>query len=179
MKRYADDYEIEVVEQEDGREKKIAVYQGKYYEISTDTQDIVAFRRYSLILLFVILVLHIVSGFVANRGMYQFYIALPYAISFMPIYYLASGALRLPREKRKYRRDEIGLSFDRLKRACVALLITLGIGAVGELVYLIWFASHSLDLEIVYLILLLLELLAGYIFFRLRQRIPIQECIEG
>ncbi len=178
MKRYADDYEIEVVEEADGREKKIAVYRGKYYEITADEKEIVVFRKYSLILLVVIIGLHIANGFVANWGMYQFYIALPYAISFMPIYYLASGALRVPKDKRKYRRDEIGLSFNRLKKASVALLIILGIGAVGEVVFLIWFARQRLDLEIIYLTMVLFELMAAYVLIRLRQRIPIQECIE-
>jgi hypothetical protein len=40
--------------------------------------------------------------------MYTFYVVLPYVISFLPMYYIGAGILHLPKEKRMYRRDEVG-----------------------------------------------------------------------
>ena len=116
MKRYADDYETIITEDADGREKKTAVYRGSYYEIPVDEQHLLRFRRNNFLLLAVIIQLHVGGGFIANRGMYQFYIALPYVLLFLPLYYMVAGALRLPKKKRKFRRDEIGLSFDRIRQ---------------------------------------------------------------
>jgi len=77
MKRYADDYETIIKNDEHGREKKIAVYRGSYYDIALDEKDIIKFRRNSLILIVAIIVLHVAGGFIGNRGMYAFYITLP------------------------------------------------------------------------------------------------------
>lgn len=178
MKRYADDYDIEVIEDEKGREKKIAVYHGKYFEVESNQRQLIAFKRILILLFFVMIGLHITNGFVANPGMYQFYVALPYAASFLPMYYLISGILRLPKEKRGFRRDEIGLSFDRLKKAGKALLIILGIGAIGEIVFLIFFATGAMGREVLYLTLTLMELAAVFIILYLRKQQKIIECSE-
>jgi len=175
MKRYADDYEVVVKKDSKGRDKKIAVYRGIYFEITLSQEQLNKYRVFNLFLLFSIIIVHMVGGFVANQGMYQFYIVLPYVLTFLPIYLLTVGIFRLPKEKRLFRRDEVGLSFKRMKTATIIFLILSGIGIVGEIVFLIWFAKENLTLEIVFLGLLLLELMAGYLLLRLRQSLQIEQ----
>ncbi len=92
-------------------------------------------------MLIAIAILHLGAGFVANLGMYAFYIALPYAISFLLLYSMGSGILHLPKLKREYRRDEVGLSFERLKKSAIFLLARIGIGAIGEIVNITAFSN--------------------------------------
>ncbi|MFZ3070792.1 MAG: hypothetical protein WA110_06715 [Anaerolineaceae bacterium] len=178
-KRYADDYETVVTTDEKGREKKTAVYRGDYFELSLEEEGIVKFKRNCLQLLAVIVLLHVGGGFVGNRGMYQFYVALPYVFSFFPLTYLAEGILRLPKEKRKFRREEIGLSFDRMKTASTVLLIFLGVGVLGEIAFLLFSADgNEFVLEYRYLALEALAAAAVYFIIRLRKRIHVQTCSD-
>jgi hypothetical protein len=178
-KAYADDYEIETTEDEKGHEKRIAVYRGDYFEIALDDQGIIRFRRQCILLLVTFVVLHIGSGFVSNRGMFQFYVALPYVLAFFPLLYAVAGALRLPKNRRKYRRDEIGLSFDRLKNASNILLIFVGIGILGEITFLLLFSAGDQRLmEYVYLALEAPAAMAVYLLIRLQRQIHVQTCSE-
>lgn len=175
FKRYADDYETEVTTDEQGREKKVAVYRGKYFEIDLTEGELVRFKRNSLLLLAAILFVHTASGFVANQGMNQFYIALAYVLAFFPMLYLAVGTLRLPREKRKYRRDEIGLSFDRMKSTSHILLILLGIVLIGEVVFLIFFSDDNLlGKELIFLALEALTAVAIFFTVQMQRKVQVR-----
>ena len=179
MKRYADDYETVVTKDEEGHEKKIAVYRGDYFGVALDEEDIVHFRRNCFLLLAAIVFLQICSGFVGNRGMYQFYIAIPYVLAFFPLFYMAEGILRLPKEKRRYRRDEIGLSFDRMKTASIVLMIFLGIGVLGEITFILSVSARDQSvLEYIYLALEALAATAVYLLISLQRQIRIQTCSE-
>jgi len=179
MKKYAGDYETVVTKDDKGYEKQIAVYHGDYFELALDKEGIVHFRKYCVLLLAAIVVMHISGGFVGNRGMYQFYIALPYVIAFYPLLYLAAGILRLPKEKRKYRREEIGLSFDRMKTASIILMIFLGIGVLGEITFLLFVSVGDQSvLEFLYLSLEALAAAAVYFLISLQRQIHIQTCID-
>ena len=151
MKKYADDYKVVIKEDEKGREKREAIYKGKFFDITIDEKELIKFRRISLVLLAMILIIHIAGGCVANQGMFAFFVAVPYVFAFLPLYFMTTGILRLPKTKRKYRRDEIGLSFKRVKKASIALFILLCLGVAGEVVYLIWFVKGDYILEWIYL----------------------------
>ncbi len=151
MRRYAKDYEVEVERDNKGREKKVAVYVGELFDVSLDEEQLKKFRRTSMWLLGLAFAAQIAGGFVANLGMYAFFVALPYAFAFLPIYFLAMGVFRLPKEKRDYRREEVNLSFKRIKTYSVILLILASIGVIGEVVFLIWFANELDAREVIYL----------------------------
>jgi hypothetical protein len=178
-KKFSDDYETVVIRDDEGREKKIAVYRGDYFELVLDEAGIRNFRRNSFLLLVAVAVFHISGGFINNQGMYQFYIVLPYVLAFFPLLYLIAGVLRLPKEKRKYRRDEIGLSFDRMKINSRVLLIFLGIGVLGEIMF-IFFVSNSdqLLLECLYLALEMSTAAAVYFLIHLQRKIRVQPFVE-
>ena len=178
-KGYSDDYETVVEMDEEGREKQVVVYRGDYFEIELDEEGISRFRRNCLLLLAAIVVLHISGGFVVNQGMFQFYVALPYVSAFFPLIYMAAGVLRLPKEKRKYRRDEIGLSFDRMKTTSIILLIFLGIGVLGEIAFILIVSGAARSApEYLYLALEALAAAAVYFLILLQRRIHVQVCTE-
>ena len=178
-KRYADDYETVITSDENGNEKKTAVYRGEYFEFSLDEEGIIRFKRNAILLLAAIVLLHVGGGFVNNQGMYHFYIALPYVTAFFPLLYLAVAVLRLPKEKRKYRRDEVGLSFDRMKASSYILMIFLGFGVLGEIAYLLFISVRDANmLEYLYLTLLVITAAALYILITLQRQIRVQACSE-
>jgi hypothetical protein len=178
-KRFVDDFETIITTDEKGNEKKTAVYRGVYFEINIDQIGLRNFRRNCFLLLAAIVLLHISTGFVNNQGMYQFYIALPYVGAFFPLLFIVISVLRLPKIKRKYRRDEIGLSFDRMKSTSIILVIFLTIGILGELVFLLFISPGNQNvLEYLYLSFEVPAVAAVYFFIILQRQIQIQTCLE-
>ena len=107
--------------------------------------------------------------------MYQFYISLPYVFSFLALFYLGWGILRIPKEKRLYRREEVDLSFNRIKSAGRNLLGLLAIGILGEIVFLSFFSDGvDLVLEFVFLLLEVMAAIVVYFQIRLLQPISVQ-----
>lgn len=172
--KYSDDYELIATTDEKGCEKRKAVYRGDYFEISLDEASLLKFRRYCSVLLAAIVVLHLGGGFIDNQGMYQFYVSLPYVLGFLPVFNLGQGILNLPREIRRYRREEIGRSFDRIKTASNTLLIILSIGLLGEIIYLIFISDQGGVLaEFLYLTAEILAIATVYFLIRFQKPIMV------
>lgn len=178
MRKYREDYEIVYEDDGKGGEKKVARYIGNFFEIDIKGPELVKFRRNSLILLAIVILLHIAGGFIGNRSMYAFYIVLPYVFSFLPMYFLADGILRIPKEKKSYRRDESELSFERMKKASTFLLIFLAMVAVGEIIFLLFFTDDRNNLEFLFLSVESLGVVASYWLLRLQNIINVHK-IDG
>lgn len=179
MRKFANDYEVVDIEDENGRGKKTLVYLGKYYEIEFDTTGLIHFKRITFLLWAIMAILHISSGFLSNRGMYQLYVSLPYAIAFFPLVYLAEGIIRLPKEKRKYRRDEIYYSFERVKTSSYFLIAFLGIMLVGEVVFLMFYSDKAQrPMDYLYLALEMVAAGAAFLLVYRQREIHIRICAE-
>jgi hypothetical protein len=158
FKRYADDYELVITTDKNGNETKVAEYRGKYFELPLDGAGLQRYKRNSIGLFIMVAALHVGAGFLTNLGMYQFYIAMPYVLAYFALLYVAMGAFRLPQEKRLFRRDEIGLSFGRMKSAGMLLAALLAISVIGEGVFFFLMPGEASKLpEVIYF---LIELLA-------------------
>lgn len=175
MKKYADDYEIVIVEDEKGNEKKTAVYRGQYFEIDVDQGRLDQLRGFNRLLLLGTALLHIGAGFVANPGMYQFYISLPYVLAFLPLYLTAEGILRMPKEKRPFRSDEVGLSFGRVQKASPFLFFLLAAGVVGTLIFIIGFAAEPFPKEWLYLLIETGALVCVFLILQAQKRIQVSQ----
>jgi hypothetical protein len=173
MRKYLDDYEVVVQEDEKGREKRTAVYVGAYYRINIDDEALRKFRRNSLILLAFVVAVQIGSGFIANTGMYTFFVSLPYIFTFLPLYFLVDGGLRLPKEKRDFRRDEAELIFKRMKSASKILFPLLGLTILADIVFLIWFADTSIWLEFLFIGVQALAMVAVFLIIRMQKPIEV------
>lgn len=136
MKKYFKDYEIISTVDENGKEKETKIYKGDYFEISLSNDNLLHYKRLCLILTVAILLLHTIGGTIDNLGMRNFYVILPYVIVFLPLVYMAEGVLKLPKEKRKYKREEVELSFKRIKTTSSALIVLFGITLIGEILFL-------------------------------------------
>ena len=175
MKRYADDYEVVIKEDENGNETKKVVYRGAYFDINLDKPGLRKYQRDCLLLLAAIIALDVGAGFSSSRGMYQFYVVLPYVITFLALYYLAAGILRLPDKTQNLRHDEADLSFNRINKASSFLLVLLGITVIGEVVFLLFFTSLGNIEELYFLGLEAPAVILAYLLFRNQKAVNIQE----
>ena len=173
MKKYADDYEIVITEDANGKEKKSAVYRGDYYEVQFDESQLLRFKRINLLLLLIVVLFHVAAGFVANPGMYQFYVSVPYVIVFLPLFFIAEGIIRLPNHKKPFRRDEIGLSFDRVKTSSHYLFYILAAVIIGTLVFMIMSIPQVPIQEWVFLLLELGAAISALIILRMNNRVQV------
>ena len=178
MRKFVDDYEIVVEEDEKGREKKKAVYRGNYYEVDAAKISLKKSKWFNIILIVIILAFHIVGGFINNQGMYRFFVALPYVATFLPLYFIATGTFRMPTEKKQLRRDQVELSFNRVKKASIYLLILFGMSILGEVIFLIFFANNGYQLEYIFLGTQLVGGISAFILFNIQKTIQIHEIIE-
>jgi hypothetical protein len=179
-KKYAADYELITREDETGHTLRQIVYRGSFFQIPLSEAELAHFRKTCFLLLGAILALHISTGFIRSQASFQLYISLPYVFAFFPLLFLAESILRLPQSKPRYRRDEVALSFNRLKTTSFLLLIFLGIGLLGEVIFFLvtpapgpgWPELFNFSLQA-------LASAAAWSLFRLQKRVRVDECIDS
>lgn len=176
-KKYIKDYDLVEFEDEQGRIKQTVIYKGDYFTLNLEERQIKQSKRVFIILAFAVMLVHIAAGFVANPGTYKFYVALPYTIAFLPIFFLIMAAFRLPGEKRRYRKEEIGLSFDRIRKTSFLYLILTAVGLLGMLAYMFFFRGDDpLSPELVFFALLVISaLVSWWIYQKVRSTIVNKE----
>jgi len=143
MKKYVDDYKTVLSVNEKGEQIRAYEYQGDYFKLPFSASQMQKFKIIFLLTLLGVVVTHVAGGFMNNPGMRQFYVAIPYALTFLPIFNLLRAGIRLPVEERKYRREEIGVTYERFNNHSLILLITLGFCLAGEIVFLLFFSGDS------------------------------------
>lgn len=175
MKKYAKDYENVVETDEFGFERKVTVYIGNYYDVNLDEANLKKYRRLIFLLAGLMIIGQLAAGFIANRAMYTVYVSIPYVLSLLPLYFLIDSALRLPQEKRDYKRGEVELSFIRLKTASKFMLALVGISTIGDIVYMIFFSQGFDPREMVFLAVEVLVAASAYLLLRLSRPIIVTE----
>lgn len=170
--KYSEDYELVHTIDDSGRQRTHAEYRGDYYEVSLAESELRPFKRKTLLLLVVAIGLHVAAGFLNNQGMYQFYVVLPYAVGFFPLFNLFQAVLRIPVNKRPLRREEVELSFTRVRSSANTLLLILGVVLVGDVLYLVVFSAPS-DRVIDLFFLVSESISAGAIYLITRLQKPI------
>lgn len=175
IRKYLSDYQTVTTVDENGREKRSVVYQGPYFETSLDAEALTSLRKKTFLLFTLTAALHITIGFLNNAGMYLIFVALPYVLAFFPLVYLAAGALRLPKENRKFRRDEVGYSFNQIKSASRFLVAFLAAGILGEGVFLVFISTRQQIIsELLFLALEIAALLAAIVIIKLHNQVDIR-----
>jgi len=173
-KKYLKEYDLVESEDEKGRLKKIVVYRGDYFTLNLDESQIRGMKWNFILIFFVLLGLHVGGGFVSNLSMYKIYVALPYTAAFFPLLYLATGVFRLPSQKRPYRREEIGLSYDRIISTSRLYLIFMAIGLLGGIIYLIFFSNgQDLGREAIFFLLIAAAMLSALMIYQKASKIEI------
>lgn len=144
MKKYINDYKTVLSVNEKGEQVRTYEYQGDYFELPFSDAQMHKLKFVFLLLLAGVIIAHIVGGFVNNSGMRQFYVAIPFTFTFLPIFNLIRSGIRLPVEKRKYRREEIGVTYERFSNHSLVLLIILGLCLAGEVVFILFNSDNLL-----------------------------------
>lgn len=144
MKKYINDYKTNLSVNEKGEQIRTYEYQGDYFKLPFSTAQMQKYKTTFLLLLAGIIIAHIAGGFVNNTGMRKFFVAIPYAFTFLPIFNLIRSGIRLPVEERKYRREEIGVTYERFTNHSMILLIILGACLAGEAFFLLFFSNGGL-----------------------------------
>ncbi len=178
LNRYADDYETVVEVDEKGKERKKARYKGAYFTVKLDGESIKNYRNNSLLIGIGAVLAQIGAGCFTNAGMYQFYIAVPYVAAFFPLLYMMFSVLRLPTEKKRMTRDEVGVSYDRIRPSSLGGMILSGMCALGELIFLLAVKSEAPFLELTCFGLEALTAALCYLMLFTRSRIRIESVEE-
>lgn len=143
MKKYVKDYKTILSVNEKGEQIRTYEYQGDYFKLPFSAARMQKYKLTFLLTLAGIILAHITGGMMNNPGMRQFYVAIPYVLVYLPIFNLLRSGIRLPVEERKYRREEIGVTYERFSNHSLILLIMLGISLAGEVVFLLFFYKGS------------------------------------
>lgn len=170
MRKYVKDYDNEVKTDAHGREVYEPVYKGQYYKVNLSEAELKIFKRNLLLLGATVLALLFAAGFIRTGGTYLIYVGAPYALAFFPLFYLVVAALRLPKDKKLYRRDESELSFGRIKTTTMILLVMLIATSLGQVFYLVINRTNLLQSDFAFLSLLLLAVGFAVMLVKLRSK---------
>lgn len=180
MKKYIKDYKTILSVNEKGEQIRTYEYQGDYFKLPFSAAQMQKFKKIFLLTLAGIILLHIAGGVFNNPGMRQFYVAIPYIMVFLPLFNLLRSGLRLPVEERKYRREEIGVTYERFSNHSLILLIFLGICLAGEVVFLLFFSGGSPEVSEYYFLAAELAALAlSLIIYSKVKKVVITKAPDG
>lgn len=143
IKKYLKDYETILSVNEEGEQIRTYQYQGDYFKLPFSASQMQKFKTTFLLALAGIIIVHIAAGFMNNPGTRNFYVVIPYVLAFLPMFNLLRSGVRLPVEERKYRREEIGVTYERFSNHSLVLVIALAVCLAGEVVYLLFFSEGS------------------------------------
>lgn len=178
-RKYLQDYEIITKPDKQGRETAKLEYCGDFYEVLFHKGSLSSYRNISLLVLLLTLALHVYAGFINNDGMRQFYVLIPYAIAYLPYFNFSAGIINIPGRQPAYRRDQIELSFKRIRSANFYLVVLLTTIVVSECVYLLFFTSGvNLHLDHLFLLLELLAAVALWMYARVHKNTLIKKQTE-
>ena len=171
IRKYVNDYKTILSVNENGKQIRTYEYQGDYFKLPFSNAQMQKFKIIFLLVLFGVRAAHIAGGFMNNAGMRQFYVAIPFVLTFLPIFNLLRSGIRLPVEERKYRREEIGVTYERFSNHSLILLIMLGVCLAGEVVFLLFFSNGSPAMSEYYFLVVELGALALglLIFFNIKK----------
>ena len=111
MKKYDSDYKTILSINKKGEQVRTYEYQGDYYKLPFDSAQMRKFKKFFMLTLAGVILAHILGGVINNPGMRNFYVSIPNAFAALPIFNLFRSGIRLPIEDRKYRREEIGVTY--------------------------------------------------------------------
>lgn len=174
-KKYVNDYEIQTDTDQRGRETNTVVYRGAIFEISLSPEDLSRLRIQSILVFLLITALHVGSGFLRSQGMFRLYVALPYAAAFFPLLYMTEGILRLPRTIRPFRREEMDLSFHRLKITSLLFAGSAAAGVLGQIFFMFFTppSAHT-NADLLHIVFELAAAAASFLLFRLHHAVDIR-----
>lgn len=136
-RKYVSDYRIEDSVTPSGRVESRRVYQGTYYRFLESPECIRKLRIHILMVSVAAIALLLPMLFTNSDLGRTFYVVLPVAASFVPLYLLLAGARRLGFPDVNFTREHRDKTDRRISKASLWLSIFLGLASVGGVVYCI------------------------------------------
>ncbi len=137
-KKYAKDYKVRLVSANDGREmKEEYVYTGDYFLSGLAPEKEKGFKRKCVFLLLGAAVCFFCAGLIDCDGMRVLYVALPYAVTLLPLGFMLTGAYRVCREKGPFKREAFDHGWKRLRSMSMLMLVLSGITVIGSALFMI------------------------------------------
>ncbi len=159
-KKYVKDYKAKLVSVNDGRGmKEIYVYTGDYF--TAGIQDGQRGRVLAVLVGCCIgcILCFAGAGLIDCDGMRQFYVAMPFAVSLLPLGMMTAGVWRCVREKEPLKREAVDHSWRRVRGMGMFAAIMAGITAAASVVYML-IAKDFSGVQIVFT--LVMALFAGF-----------------
>lgn len=179
VNKYVRDYEIVTQQDKNGRESQTLKYRGDLFNVGFEKGDLNFYRKTSLLVLLFSLMLHFGAGFTNNDGMRQIFVAIPYVTAYLPFFYFCAGLVSLPGNQPPYRRDQVELSFKRIRLANYYLFALLTAVVIGECIFLLFFASiGNPRLDYLFLLLELFAAASLGMYTRMHKNILIKKQAE-
>ena len=130
-RKYASDYRLEQHILPNGKSQSIPVYQGTYFEFVAKP-DRLLFLQHLLFAcsggMFLLLLPMLLDNTRLGRTVY---VILPAAFALLPLVLLFAGAWRLKKTQSPFIREHRDKTDKRIRGACVALAVLLGISCIG------------------------------------------------
>ena len=175
-KKYAKDYKARLVSVNDGRGmKEVFVYTGDYF-----TAGIEDGQRKKVLGQFVAccvgsILCFIGAGMISCGGMRAFYVAVPFAVTLLPLGMLAAGVWRCVREKEPLKREAIDHSWRRTSVMSMFAAIMGGATAVLSVLYMLLTGDVGSGQPVFTLLMALVGGLTGWIRFIIRKKCDIHQ----
>ena len=158
-RKYKEDYQIEVTMTDRGRDKRVAVYRGKWYSLNVTAKEknllrIFAVGAFVLFIIFYLLYMKLSTP--SSRCMYVLPVA---AAGLLPAAYWAMGLFTMLRAPERMTSVQKESGIGRVMRSGMGCMALTGIAAVGDVIFL--FTGSALGEEWPGLMLLCCCALAG------------------
>ncbi len=150
-RKYKDQFEIKTLKTQNGL-KKTAVYQGKYYTAAVPDEKL---NRYKAALKGASLTMALIfigMGFINNDGSRVFYCILPYAVLFLPVFYMLLSSIAFGRKKNELTVPEYDKTVVRIRTSAIAAFIVAIAGATGAMFFVLSGKGNTPGQEIVFII---------------------------
>jgi hypothetical protein len=128
-------------------------YTGRYYTLSMDQKRKQQTGRVNLGVSAAFFALEVAAGLINPDSSRTVWIVLPYFFLFLPMGFLASGALAYLRAPLRMERVAYEHSLVRLRRSCIAVMVLAGVNLLLDAVFLAMHASQiHIGREVLYLL---------------------------
>ncbi len=176
-RKYTRDYRVELYVDHRGRIREKAVYCGAYYKFSAKP-DVMKKRSLALaILSAAVLLTTVLPMFIWNTYMKQFYVFLPQALTFIPIYMLIAGIYRIYTAKTEVTHEHCDKIANRISKAAVFLLVISIVALISAVVYCILGTPALRDWLLISTTVL--RLLFAALLFSIRTKFAMEELPEN
>lgn len=136
-RKYKEEYGIEMHIDDNGREKRVAVYKGDYYSLSLKPEERRALYRGSLIRLGIYLIFYLLYLLASSPSSYCIYV-LPFASAALaPFAYWIMGMIAMMRAPEKMTSVHKEKGIGRVMRSSMGCMLLLLIACAGDLIFML------------------------------------------